>query len=78
MEVVDDMHAGQSQGGWSHVGKFRSASRVRGDILMSLWVEPELVGLPGKALAMDVTRRLRFVVHAAGWLHSMVLYRRNG
>ena len=27
-----------------------------------------------KALARDATRRLRFVVHAAGWLHSMVLH----
>ena len=33
MEVVDDMHAGQSQGGWSHVALGM--------------VEPELVGLPG-------------------------------
>ena len=37
-------------------------------------VELELVGLPGKALAQDATRRLRFVVHAAGWLQSMVLH----
>ena len=36
-------------------------------------VVPELVGFPRKALTWDVTRRLRFVVHAAGWLHSMVL-----
>ena len=34
-------------------------------------VEPELVGLPGKTLTQDSRRRLRFVVHAAGWLHSM-------
>ena len=31
MEVVDGMHAGHSQGGWSHVGKFRSTSRVLSD-----------------------------------------------
>ena len=37
-------------------------------------VDLELVGLLGKALTQDVTRRLRFVVHAAGWLHSMVLH----
>ena len=37
-------------------------------------VEPELVGLPGKALTRDAMRRLRFVLHAAGWVHSMVLH----
>ena len=40
-------------------------------------VEPELVGLPVKALTRDATRRLRFVVNAAGWLHSMVLHGRT-
>ena len=34
-------------------------------------IEPELVGLTGKALARDAMRRLQFVVQAAGWLHSM-------
>ena len=29
-------------------------------------VESELVGLPVQALAEDTTRRLQFVVHAAG------------
>ena len=29
-----------------------------------------------KGLTRDATRRLRFVVHAAGWLHSMVLHGR--
>ena len=33
--------------------------------------EPELVGIHGKALAQDATGRLRFIVHAASWLHSM-------
>ena len=37
-------------------------------------VELELVCLPGKALTWDATRRLRFVVHATRWLHSMVLH----
>ena len=36
-------------------------------------IESELVGLPGMALTWEATRRLRFVVHVAGWLHSMVL-----
>ena len=40
-------------------------------------VESELVCLPGKALAWDVTRRLRFVVYVAGWLHSVVLHGRG-
>ena len=40
-------------------------------------VESELVCLPGKILAQDATRRLQFVVDAAGWLHSMVLHGRS-
>ena len=32
-------------------------------------IEPELAGLPGK-VTRDTKRRHRFVVHAAGWLHS--------
>ena len=39
-------------------------------------VESELVGILRKALALDATQRLRFAIHAAGWLHSMVLHRR--
>ena len=35
MEVVDGMHAGQSQGGWSHVGRCRGTSRVPGDTEMT-------------------------------------------
>ena len=30
-----------------------------------------------KGLTLDATRRLRFVVNAAGWLHSMVLHGRD-
>ena len=33
--VVDGMHAGQSQGGWSHVGRCWSTSRVEGDTPMT-------------------------------------------
>ena len=36
-------------------------------------VESELVGFLRKALTRNTTGKLRFVVHAAGWLHSMVL-----
>ena len=38
-------------------------------------VEPEVVGLPEKALTLDATRRFRFGVHAAGWLHPIMLHR---
>ena len=34
--------------------------------------QPELVSLPEKVLARDAKRRLRFVVHAADWLPSML------
>ena len=34
------------------------------------------VGLLGKTLTWDATRRFRLDVHAADWLHSMVLHRR--
>ena len=40
-------------------------------------VVPELVGLPGKVLTRDATRRLRFVVNAADWLQSMMLHGRT-
>ena len=75
-------------GGWHACGtKPRGldtcrALLVRGDKLMTPpsrcaalgMAESESVGFPGKALARDATRRLRFVVHAAGWLHSMMLH----
>ena len=35
MDVVDGMCSGQSPEGWSHVGRCRSMSRVRGDTLMT-------------------------------------------
>ena len=37
-------------------------------------VESELVSLLGKALTRDARRRQQSVVHAAGWLHTMVLH----
>ena len=40
-------------------------------------VEPELVAVAGKALTHVSTRRLRFDVHAVGWLHSMGLHGRG-
>ena len=65
MEVVDGMHAEQSLWGWSHFETCRTVSRVRGDTLMTPpsscaafgMVEPELVGLPGKALTRETTIR---------------------
>ena len=73
-EVVDCMHAGQSQGSWSHVRRCQGTLRVRDDTLITPpsrcadlgRSELELVGHPGKALTWDATRMLRFVVHAAG------------
>ena len=44
----------------------RSSGEGRAGIGRSSW----------KGLTWDTTRRLRFVVHAAGWLHSMVLHGR--
>ena len=40
-------------------------------------VESELVSLPGRALLRGVATRLRFVVYAAVWLHSMVIHGRK-
>ena len=53
---------------WSRVWRCRSTSRSLGRF------EPELIGLPGKALARDASRRLLFVSHAAYWLHSIVFH----
>ena len=51
----------------------RTTIQVRGSGLS----EPELIGLPGKAVTRYATRRLRFVVNAAAWLHFMVLHGRS-
>ena len=39
LEVEDGMHAERRQGGWSHVGRCRSISRVRGDALISIFFQ---------------------------------------
>ena len=39
-------------------------------------VEPKLAGLSGQALTLEAKGRLRFVVHAASWMRSMVLHGR--
>ena len=70
----------KAKGGWSHVVRCRSISRVWGDTLITPTiqsfrcltlgrVESELFGLPWKALSRDTTRRIRFFDHAAGWRH---------
>ena len=59
--------------GWSHVVRCQNTSRARGDTLVAPRsrcsalgrVEPELVGLPGKALTRDLMNRLTFIVNAA-------------
>ena len=71
--------------GWSHVGRSQRTCQERGEGTddtrlhrlqgAQLWVGlRQLVGLPGKALSQDAPTSLRFVVHAAGWLQSMVLH----
>ena len=71
--------------GWSHDERRRSTSHVPGEdnddtitppsrCAALDRVEPELFGLPGKALARDITRSVRFDLHAVGWLHSMVFH----
>ena len=86
MAVMDCMHMGKRQGGLSHVGRCRSIFRMRGrDIPMTPpsrcvalgRIDPELVVFSGKALTLGATKRFRFVVHAAVWLHSMVLHGRT-
>ena len=78
MELVFGKYAGQ---------RCQSTFRVRGDKLMipdrtTIQVRSSGLGRAGigrsswKGLTRDATRRLRFVVHAAGWLHSMVLHGR--
>ena len=79
------MHAGQSIGGLSHFGRFRSISRVRGEDYddtrnhrrsdAQLWIgsSRNLSVFLDKALILDATRMLRFVVHVTDWLHSMVI-----
>ena len=83
IEVVDGMHAGQSS--WVSRMSADAGPLPEFDVIHR-WltitppsrcaalgmVELELVGLLGKALTRDATRRLRFVVHAHGWLHTMV------
>ena len=73
----DAMHAGQSQWVWSHIGRCRSISRVRGDTLMTPDHTTVLVhgsgqgraGIGRSSLDGLSTRRherLQVVVHAAG------------
>ena len=41
VDVMDGMHVGQSQGGWSHVGRCRSTSGVRDNTPMTSWAPGE-------------------------------------
>ena len=64
--------------GCSSVGGCQSTSRLQGEDTPLCRcsalgrVDLELVNLSGNALTRDAVRRLRFVFHAAAWLHSMV------
>ena len=74
MEVVDGMFEGQSQRGSvrainrSHPITPPSSCAALGRVVS------ELVGLLADSLTRDTMRRLRFVVHAATWLHGMLLH----
>ena len=78
MEVVDGMIAGQSQG----IGRM---SEMPVHFLSARWWLPitspsrktalgRVESDPGMPVARYPMRRLRFVVHAASWLQSMVLH----
>ena len=88
MELVLGMHAGQSQ----VVGRMSGDAGAFPECVVNTLITPARTtiqvrcsgyGRAGigrffwKGLARDATRRLRFVVHAAGWLHSMVIHGRR-
>ena len=69
MELVFGKHAGQSQVVGRMSGDAGSFPECVGNTLMS----PDRTTIQ---VRRNATRRLRFVVHAVGWLHSMVLHGR--
>ena len=88
MELVLGKHAGQSQ----VVGRMSGDAGAFPECVGNTLITPDrttiLVRCSGKGrvgigrfswkgLARDATRRLWFVVHAAGWLHSMVIHGRR-
>ena len=73
MCVVSNDYGGLG-GGWDVGGGWYACGTSPSRYASFGRLEPELVSLPGKVLTRDVTRSLRFVVHAAGWVHSMVLH----
>ena len=78
MEVVVSMHAVQCQSISGYAGALPESAMWRPWSRLLPGTQLWLAGIPVKALLWDATRRLRFVVHAAGWLHSMVLHGRSG
>ena len=88
MELVLGKHAGQSQVVGRMSGDAGAFPECVGNTLITpdstiIQVRSSGYGRAGigrsywKGLTRDATRRLRFVVHAAGWLHSMVLHGRT-
>ena len=88
MELVLGRHAGQSQmvGRMSgDAGAFPECvwntlitpDRTTVQVRYSGWGRAGIGRSSWKGLTRDATRRLRFVVHAAGWLLSMVLHGRQ-
>ena len=85
MELVLGRHAGQSQVVGRMSGYAGAFSECVGNTLTtpdrtSIQVRSSRYGRAGigrsswNGLTRNATRRLRFVVRAAGWLHSMVLH----
>ena len=54
------------------VRKLKTPDHTAFQVAAMGWVKSELVRFLG--VGTDARKRLRFVVHAAGWLHSMVLH----
>ena len=88
MELVIGKHAGQSLVGGRMTGDAGEFPVCVGNTLITpdrttIQVRSSGYGRAGigrsswKGLTRDATRRLRFVVHAAGWLHCMVLHGRE-
>ena len=87
MELVLGKHAGQSQVVGRMSGDAGAFPECVGNTLITpdrttIQVRSSGHGRAGigrsswKGLTRDATRRLRFVVHATGWLHSMVIHGR--
>ena len=72
MEVVDDMHAGQSRG---VTACLEMPEHFMGARWTPMTLDHSVVQVDTEDIrSHEATRRLRFVVYSSGWLHSMVLH----